>query len=132
MRVDSRNRTFDVPSWRQYAGSRTLPHVMWLNRLRRHGKATAQIKSARNHSLVDSLFINRQTRMATTRKQKPAQERTDTCKNCRHMHHERELTECRRYPPTPVYDGATGFIEHHYPTVEMTLYCGEFAAHLSS
>lgn len=62
-----------------------------------------------------------------------AQERTEICKECRFSHYKRgEEMRCRRYPPTHVYDVATGLTAVQWPEVDSDMYCGEFRAKLSS
>ncbi|CAB3742478.1 hypothetical protein LMG22037_06607 [Paraburkholderia phenoliruptrix] len=64
-------------------------------------------------------------------KQEPV-EPTETCKQCRFALFLKESIECRRNPPQVIYEGSTGFVEHRFPEVEVTLWCGEFRPKLTS
>jgi hypothetical protein len=53
------------------------------------------------------------------------------CKNCKYSYKDKsdswELTQCRRYPPTVVYDD-TYMRNNVFPYVEDIYWCGEFKA----
>jgi hypothetical protein len=60
------------------------------------------------------------------------EEPTSTCKQCRHSHFHKDYVDCRRYPPTVVYDIGEQSPVSYFPVVQVDLMCGEFAPKLDS
>lgn len=60
------------------------------------------------------------------------EEPMSTCKQCRWSDFGKEVIRCRRYPPTPVFDAADGFVDSYLPIVSADDFCGEFTPKLDS
>jgi hypothetical protein len=71
--------------------------------------------------------------MATRRKKiEIIAERANICKTCDAAHFDDNEFTCRRRPPTPVYNGMSGFIEHVHPVVAPDHWCLDFVPKLHS